>query len=66
MSDFNANLFQLQADVAKAAIAERNRLLVENEALRKQLASMPATAYELQERVTQLEILLARYGSDKQ
>jgi hypothetical protein len=53
------NFFNTQTETLKAAVIERNRLWARVRALEKEMAEQPATAWVLQERITQLEQLLA-------
>lgn len=58
MTDFSDRMVELQQQIAIGFAKELTRLRAENAALRLQLESMPATASELQDRVTMLEQLL--------
>lgn len=55
---FNDGLIDLQMQVSRAYADEVHRLRQENAALRKVIATFPAVATELQDRVTMLECRL--------
>lgn len=53
-----SDLFDIQAELTKQAVNEVNKLRRRVLELEAQIAAQPATAWELQERITQLELLL--------
>jgi uncharacterized protein YlxW (UPF0749 family) len=59
---WHAQMIDLQADVAKRAVDECNRLRRRVRELEAQIAASPATLTELQDRVTLLEQLVAARG----
>jgi phage shock protein A len=57
---WHGQMMDLQADLAKRAVDEVNRLRKRVRELEAQIAAGPVTAYELQERITMLELELAK------
>ena len=59
MDDFNEGMVEYLQTALKMAVEEVNRLRGENATLRADLSAVPVEMWELQERVTSLELLLA-------
>ena len=59
MGDFNEGMVEYLQTVLKMAVEEVNRLRRENATLLADLSAVPVEMWELQERVTSLELLLA-------
>lgn len=55
---WDAQIFDLQADLAKRAVNECARLRARVRELEREIAGQPATLTELQDRVTMLEQLV--------
>jgi hypothetical protein len=55
-----ANMLKVQGESLEAAVREVNRLRAEVRRIKAGIAAAPAVAYELQERVTLLEVELAK------
>lgn len=61
---WHGQMMDLQADLAKQAVAEVDRLRKRVRELEAQIAASPALLTELQDRVTQLEQLLRSVTND--
>lgn len=55
-----ADMLKVQGESLEAAVREVNRLRAEVRRIKAEIAAAPAVAYELQERVTLLEVELAK------